>query len=505
MNIVYEKFVLKLFTALMLLIGIYWLFSSLTLLGSAPNPLLFVLAILLMFLFLMPKFSRKVINVLLEYKILIFLFSICFQLLILFSTILMIRSDAAMVFNGAMKIVDNSTISTYLSYNPNNLFLFLYERVFYNLFKNNAIWIMQFLNIFYVNLSSYLLYIVSKKFISQNVADIAFLLFTFLITLTPQFVTMYTDVMVLPIITIQLYLIFEILNKDNEIKSLILKVILLAITTGIGYTIRPTLLILVMAFFIISSIYKGYKQFLVYFAVFSLIFVPTITISKSINNSQNVVSIKKEYAKTPLAFIDLGLTYIGTNQIEFQNGLSMFVNESTKVDSEYDGRYSNEVVKKDIKRRLKEYNLNTFIGHLLYKQSATVKDGSLGWNYKDASKEGAFFINPMYQNHKDNRIYNFFRNYIIYTDRPTFNYYRVFLQIIYIIMIIGFVISFIKVNNSLISQTLAIAVFGGLLFLLIFEGGKSRYMIQFLPQIILLSGIGFNNLSIKLNTLKRFV
>lgn len=72
-------------------------------------------------------------------------------------------------------------------------------------------------------------------------------------------------------------------------------------------------------------------------------------------------------------------------------------------------------------------------------------------------------------------------------------------------MIIGFVISFIKVNNSLISQTLAIAVFGGLLFLLIFEGGKSRYMIQFLPQIILLSGIGFNNLSIKLNTLKRFV
>lgn len=125
MNIVYEKFVLKLFTALMLLIGIYWLFSSLTLLGSAPNPLLFVLAILLMFLFLMPKFSRKVINVLLEYKILIFLFSICFQLLILFSTILMIRSDAAMEFNGAMKIVDNSTISTYLSYNPNNLFLFL--------------------------------------------------------------------------------------------------------------------------------------------------------------------------------------------------------------------------------------------------------------------------------------------------------------------------------------------------------------------------------------------
>ena len=43
-------------------------------------------------------------------------------------------------------------------------------------------------------------------------------------------------------------------------------------------------------------------------------------------------------------------------------------------------------------------------------------------------------------------------------------------------------------NDSL--NFLILAVFGGLLFLQIFEGGKTRYLIQFLPQILVLSALG---------------
>lgn len=211
-------------------------------------------------------------------------------------------------------------------------------------------------------------------------------------------------------------------------------------------------------------------------------------------NKQNIVKINEQYRKTPLAFIDLGLTYIGTDQIDFQNGLSKFVNEETRVDQEYDGRYKKDVVVKDIKRRLNEYTFSTFVGHVLYKQAATMKDGSLGWNYKDAKNEGAFYINPKFENHKDNRLFNLFRNYILYTDRPTYTYYKNFLQIIYCIMIFGFIFQFIKFDLSKINQVLSIAVFGGLLFLMIFEGGKSRYMIQFLPQILVLSAMGIENI-----------
>ena len=47
---------------------------------------------------------------------------------------------------------------------------------------------------------------------------------------------------------------------------------------------------------------------------------------------------------------------------------------------------------------------------------------------------------------------------------------------------------------------LSLAVFGGLLFLTIFEGGKTRYLIQFLPQILLVASIGLAGFTKKENT-----
>lgn len=478
----------------MLINGLYWFLTSIGLLSGTPLILLTCFSIFTSLLIIFPSLTKLLYQFIMKYKIFLFAISILFQLIALFSTILMIRSDAAMVFNGAMKLVDEKTISLYLSYNPNNLFLFMYERFFFDLFGVNAIWIMQFLNIIYVNLGAYLLYYFSKRFISETVANISFLFYLLLINLTPQFLTMYTDIMVLPIIGIQLILLFELFKENITKKKTILKTIILGLFTSFGFFIRPTLFILIMAFFIVYFVYNKFSKFIIVFITFTSVFFVTLSVSNYQMNKQNIVKINEQYRKTPLAFIDLGLTYIGTDQIDFQNGLSKFVNEETRVDQEYDGRYKKDVVVKDIKRRLNEYTFSTFVGHVLYKQAATMKDGSLGWNYKDAKNEGAFYINPKFENHKDNRLFNLFRNYILYTDRPTYTYYKNFLQIIYCIMIFGFIFQFIKFDLSKINQVLSIAVFGGLLFLMIFEGGKSRYMIQFLPQILVLSAMGIENI-----------
>lgn len=45
-----------------------------------------------------------------------------------------------------------------------------------------------------------------------------------------------------------------------------------------------------------------------------------------------------------------------------------------------------------------------------------------------------------------------------------------------------------------------IAIFGGLLYLLVFEAGRTRYLIQFLPAVITISACGLQN---SLNFLKR--
>ena len=43
-----------------------------------------------------------------------------------------------------------------------------------------------------------------------------------------------------------------------------------------------------------------------------------------------------------------------------------------------------------------------------------------------------------------------------------------------------------------------LALFGSLLFLLIFEGGKGRYMMQFFPLVLIMTGVGWNNVICKM-------
>lgn len=59
-----------------------------------------------------------------KHKVAIMIAVIIFQLAMLLSAQLLIRRDAAVVFNGAFKYSKETSISSYLTRNPNNLFLF---------------------------------------------------------------------------------------------------------------------------------------------------------------------------------------------------------------------------------------------------------------------------------------------------------------------------------------------------------------------------------------------
>ncbi|MBF0778579.1 hypothetical protein [Streptococcus cuniculi] len=485
-------------TVVMLLIGLYWLVTSSLVLAGATQVMLALIVILLAFFALFPSLFKACYRFLMKYKVVLLVFAIIYQILLVLVTNLMIRSDAAMVFSGATRIVDHGIISLYLSRYPNNLLLFLYERFFYNLFSENAVWVMQGFNIFYANSAGWLLYKVVQKQFGQGIADGVFTFYLFFIAFTPQFLTMYTDIMVLPVIALQLYFIFELFYpRRKEVGKGVLAAVLFALITAIGVWLRPTLIILPLAVFLVQAFVQNWKWYLQALFVFLSVFILSYKGLMIVKNSQKEVVIHKEYSITALAYIDLGLTYVGTDQIDFQTGLSQFVSDETRVDDNYDGRFSNEVVLKDIKRRLEEYTLSTFVGHILYKQNLTMRDGTLGWNYQDASKEGFYYINPLYAKTEHHPIAQKIRNYLLYTDQPTYNYYRYFIQVVYIILIIGFVCQFVWYSSDSKASMLSLAVFGGLLFLMIFEGGKTRYLIQFLPQILILSGIGYAQLNQK--------
>lgn len=55
--------------------------------------------------------------------------------------------------------------------------------------------------------------------------------------------------------------------------------------------------------------------------------------------------------------------------------------------------------------------------------------------------------------------------------------------------IIIFVLLFSFQKGGFIIQTLRMALVGGFIFLLLFEGGRSRYLVQFLPIILILTAL----------------
>ncbi|WP_131542045.1 glycosyltransferase family 39 protein [Streptococcus sp. X13SY08] len=485
----------------MLVVTLFWLWSSLSWFNilelNIRLPILLSLA-LVAFLFHKPIswFLQKVYSWICHHKIWVIVLAILFQISLLLSANMMIRSDAAVVYLGAAKLMPPDLIARYLTRNPNNIALFLYERSLFNWFDSqSALWILQFLNILYVHVSGYLFYRTARDFYGQSLGDKVFLFYLVLIGLTPKFMAMYSDILVLPLLGIQLYLILYFVKHLESQLMIWWQVVLLGIITALGIALRPTAAILVIAFFIILFFKKQWKKMAIFFLFFTLSFSGTYgLIQLSISNQKEVVLLDgKGLSKNLLTFVNLGLTFTGTDQKDMKKGLESYLPKEER--SNYNnGLFNNEHQLAEIKRRLHEYTPVTFWQHILEKQYRTTAQGNLNWIYKDAKREKTAYVSPLAQYTKGNPLAKFFRDYFIYTDQENFKYYDFFIQLIWVLFVLGVVFFYIKIAERSMERVLSLALFGGLLFLQIFEGGKSRYLIQFLPQMLLIAAIGWENI-----------
>ncbi|GGE27547.1 membrane protein [Streptococcus himalayensis] len=420
---------------------------------------------------------------------------ILFQLAMLLSAELLIRRDAAVVFKGAFRFISDQSISNYLTRNPNNLALFLYERWFYALFGDAALWILQALNMLYTDLTAVILYKGMKRYKSQASADAVYSLYLALLGFSPYFYSMYTDIWPLPLIAGQIFLIFALLEKYQERSKTRNLSLVLGVVSAIAYVIRPTTMILLMAYFILLFFKGNWKKALLILGCFSLAFAPVYAAQSYLKNTQQEVQILEGdgLAKGPLLFINLGLTFIGHDQEDMKEGLLQYI-EPSERENYNNGMFATENVKKEIKRRLEDYSVPSFLSHLSYKHSLTVAEGTLGWLYRAADKEKTPYISPLYEHTKHQSFARFIRTYFLDIDKQEYDYYKLIKQLVWIVMSLGLVFATLKYHGSDQLNFLLLAVFGGLLFLLIFEGGKTRYLIQFLPQILLLASLGLTEL-----------
>ena len=353
----------------------------------------------------------------------------------------------------------------------------------------------------YVNLGAVLLYKLSQKHFNQKTADLVYLFYVSLICYSPYFYSMYTDIPPLPLIALQLWWALDLL-KENQAGISWKKMFGLGILSGVTMLIRPTTIIVMIAFWAVLFFRGNWK---VFGKIATVTVMTTGFVFAGLNtavNHQRVVPILKEegLAKGPLLFINLGLTDMGHNQEDMKEGLLAYIDEDKRSDYN-NGLFKKENVIKEIKRRLKEYGPLGLIGHIYYKQSLTVAEGTLGWLYRDVEYEKTPYINPLYAPLTKNiGLAKWVRTYFLSTDRPQYKNYEFIKQLIWIVLSAGLLGAYLKRRDTDDFNFLSLAIFGGLLFLTIFEGGKTRYLIQFLPQILLVASIGLAGYPKKENT-----
>lgn len=142
-------------------------------------------------------------------------------------------------------------------------------------------------------------------------------------------------------------------------------------------------------------------------------------------------------------------------------------------------------------KRIKNLGPVGYLKFLIKKQGANTADGTFGW-----LKEGHFFR----ENQKPplQGISNLFKNFIYLYGRNIADF-RFAAQLWWIFLLTAVALGFGKQNQ--LRQMLKLALIGGFIFLLIFEGGRSRYMIQFLPILLLLASLSFENTVINVKKL----
>ena len=147
---------------------------------------------------------------------------------------------------------------------------------------------------------------------------------------------------------------------------------------------------------------------------------------------------------------------------------------------------------KRIKQILHQRGLG-YVGFLVTKQGRNTADATFSWGL-----EGHFF-----KRQADNERVKTGLASFVYPQGDNLDNFRFVAQLAWIVMLT--LIAFGWRKQRLIVQALRLGMIGGFIFLLFFEGGRSRYLIQFLPVLFILATLCSQSAVQKLRTLFSWV
>ncbi|WP_142429124.1 glycosyltransferase family protein, partial [Enterococcus faecalis] len=435
----------------------------------------------LFFLKQIKDYIRKNIKVI---TILIVAITILLQFILVSTISAPIGWDVKVIFLGVTK---NQPMDAYLSRYPNNAFFFfvmLGITKIANIFVDGIgnTWLFwQLCSTVFIDLGFFFLYTATKRLFSHMIAYLVFYLSILSLALSPLIIVPYTDIGAFTIVSFSMFL-YSFINTKKQ-NSLLFSM-MLGICCAILYLIKPSAIIFIIAWSIVKFIDCLQKKIQpinlakVLNILIAFIFMfGTISSFSIYRSTQTTIEFNKNEQYPMTHWMMMGLKGNGGYNLSDSNATSSQKKYQDKKD------YNIKVIKK----RLKDYGPIGYTKFLLNKQYYNTAAGDFDW--KDYGPR------PMELDRDSNRSrFKIFLQDNYFQVGKWTSFMKLYMQIMWLITIIGMFITGCSFNMKKIDEKeliIKLTIIGAMMFLLLFEGGRSRYLIQFLPFFYLLSAIGW--------------
>ncbi len=449
-------FVILIFTTALLQAIFFYINRS----GNHLNPILLLLGSLIYLLALiklynfiikLPEERKKIINIVIIFIQLILLIISTFTISSVPKVDLIHIITEINSLNDTGKILNN----TYFSVYPNNRFILMYLYSLQKIIPLNYQILFCLISAISINVTTIFTYKTVKEI---NGTDKA-LLSLFIMVLSPIFYLYvsyyYTDILMLPISSISIYLMIKTKDSNNIISSLIIGIIAI-----ISFKLRPVAIFLLIAYIIYIFITQKFiftikKIIPILLSMFITLFI--------INSLEEVffkdIDTNKKFPATH--WIMMGLNK-ETNGYYSQDDYNLTFNASDKT----------KVNINEIKQRLNNMGFQGTI-KLMIKKIGVI------WSKGDYSYQKYLTLV---------RDYNKSYSYLIERQNIIINY---LLQISKIVVLFISIKALVYLFKRKEVSFLAISLFGAIIFYLVWEVCP-RYGLSFLPWLIILTSYGYD-------------
>lgn len=411
---------------------------------------------------------------------LLFLLIICWQIFFVTFVHPVSGFDAGMLHYAAVspKHVLEVGVTAYYSLNQNNLPIMLLMRWIVVATGWTSWQAFDYITLFFVDLSA-IFNLLSIFIIRRKALGVSIYLHVAWLAVFPSILMPYTDAWVLPLVS--LMLLFYFMMRETNWPLFIRGFCALGVGSSVVliYFMKPSSIIPAIAIVIIELLYwliasHHFVKPNLILTIVALFLIggsagATYLVVNETIQSQDYIEIDKSRAIPMIHFMSMGV--YGEGGYSEKQAIQMAVLPTSKQKSDYSKRV--------LIRQLKKLGVFGYLSFLVMKQRNNTADGTFGW-----LKEGNFFREN--QKPKQNGISNQLKNYIFLygVHIADFRFIAQFVWIIWLTLIaLG------STSRNRIHQLLRVSMIGGFMFLLLFEGGRSRYLIQFLPCFLLLGSL----------------